>query len=407
MRLSELKPLEKNPFRSKGDKQIEAIGKSIKEFSEMMSLRPIIVDEDMTILGGNKRYFSLKMLGYDEIPDNWVKMATDLTEAQKREFIVKDNAHWGSEWDFDMLKDWNVDLADFGVEVDFNNEPLLTEDDVQEVEADDPDKVTTEIQVGDLFQIGRHRLMCGDILEYDEKLMDGVKAEMSFTDPPWNVNYGQNHPSWKKREKIANDNIGENFTELLFQWFTKYKNNMHKGAMLYVAMSPQEWGGLMTVLKSLDFHWSSTIIWAKDSLVLSRKDYHTQYEPVWYGWLGDRRLYPLRDRKQSDLWQISRPKISEEHPTMKPIELCARAIRNSSGIDGVVIDYFGGSGSTMVACEQLNRVAYMCELMPNYCQVIINRMRKLNPDIEIKCLNREFDPCSATKSHENGKKERN
>ena len=129
MKINELKPLEKNPFKSKGDKQIEAISKSIVEFKQMMELRPIVIDETNTILGGNKRYFALKMLGYEEIPEDWIKKANDLTESQKKEFIVKDNAHWGSEWDFDMLKDWDVDLQDFGVEVgEFLDVDNLNED---------------------------------------------------------------------------------------------------------------------------------------------------------------------------------------------------------------------------------------------------------------------------------------
>jgi len=362
--INKLKPLEKNPFKSQGDNQIKAIADSIDKFN---------------ILGGNKRYFALKMLGYKDVPDDWIDQRQDLTEEEKREFIVKDNAHWGSEWDFELLKEWNIDLSDFGV--DFKDLDLnMDTNEVKEVEADNPDEIKTEIQDGDIFQIGRHRLMCGDILKYDLLLMDGQKAEMSFTDPPWNVNYGQNHPCWKKRNKIINDNLGDNFSDILNLWFEKYRNNMYSGSILYVVMSAQEWGGIMQVLKNLDFHWSSTIIWVKDSFVLSRKDYHTQYEPIWYGWFKDKRLYPLKDRKQSDVWNIPRPKNSEEHPTMKPIELCARAIYNSSNENGIIIDYFGGSGSTMVACEQLNRRCYMMEIDNHYCQVIINRMRKLNPN---------------------------
>jgi DNA modification methylase len=391
MKLNELKPLEKNPFKSKGDKQIEKIGKSIKDFERMMSIRKIVIDENNEILGGNKRFFALKKLGYTEISDDWIEKVTDLTEEQKKEFIVKDNAHWGSEWDFDMLKDWNIDLEDFGIK--FEDLEIETEEtELEEVEPEDVNEVKTEIQEGDLFKIGNHRLMCGDILKYDKQLMNDKKAQMCFTDPPWNVNYGQNPPSWKKRKKIENDNLGANFEEILKDWFTIYKNNMVKGASVYIVMSPPEWGSLMNVLKDLDYHWSSTIIWVKDSLVLSRKDYHTQYEPLWYGWLEDGRINPLKDRCQSDVWQIPRPKRSEEHPTMKPIELCARAIINSSKEGDLLIDYFGGSGSTMVACEQLNRVCYMSEIDESYCQVIINRMIKLNPDLEVKCLNRDFNP---------------
>ena len=144
--------------------------------------------------------------------------------------------------------------------------------------------------------------------------------------------------------------------------------------MTYIVMSAQEWGNIMDALSSLGYHWSSTIIWRKDSLVLSRKDYHTQYEPIWYGWLdGEARICPLEDRKQSDVWDIDRPKKSEEHPTMKPIELVARAITNSSKAGSVALDLFGGSGTTLIAAEQTGRTCHMMELDPKYCDVIVKR----------------------------------
>lgn len=148
--------------------------------------------------------------------------------------------------------------------------------------------------------------------------------------------------------------------------------------MVYVVMSAQEWGSLMCSLASLGFHWASTIIWKKDTFVLSRKDYHTQYEPIWYGWEdSEARVCPLKDRAQSDVWDVPRPKKSDEHPTMKPIALVARAIENSSGKGAVVLDLFGGSGSTLIACEQTGRTCYMMELAPHYVDVIIRRWQTL------------------------------
>jgi DNA modification methylase len=148
--------------------------------------------------------------------------------------------------------------------------------------------------------------------------------------------------------------------------------------MVYVAMSAQEWGNIMPAMREAGYHWSSTIIWAKDSLVLSRKDYHTQYEPLWYGWLEGRdgkakRCCPLKDRKQSDLWQIPRPKVSPEHPTMKPIALAGKAMLNSSRVDDITLDLFGGSGTTLIAAEQTQRLCRMMELDVKYCDVIVNR----------------------------------
>ena len=145
------------------------------------------------------------------------------------------------------------------------------------------------------------------------------------------------------------------------------------GAMTYVVMSAQEWGSLMQALSTAGYHWSSTIIWNKDSFVLSRKDYNTKYEPIWYGWKEGARLCPLKDHTQCDVWDIPRPRKSEEHPTMKPVALVARAVNNSSKPDALVFDPFGGSGSTLIACEQTGRSCYMMEFDPKYCDVIIRR----------------------------------
>lgn len=157
--------------------------------------------------------------------------------------------------------------------------------------------------------------------------------------------------------------------------------------MTYVVMSAQEWGNLMLVLNEAGYHWSSTIIWKKDRFVLSRKDYHTQYEPIYYGWKdGAPRLHPLEDKTQSDVWDIERPHVSVEHPTMKPIELVARAITNSSNPSDIVLDLFGGSGSTLIASEQTDRQCMMMELDPKYCQIIINRWEEFTGEKAEKIL---------------------
>jgi len=232
----------------------------------------------------------------------------------------------------------------------------------------DVDKATEEAEAepltkpGDIWLLGKHRLMCGDSTDIGAvaKLMDGKKAHMIFTDPPWNVNFGgTEHPSWKRRN-IKNDNMSKaDFGEFLRKVFKSAASVCLTGAMLYCVMSAQEWGNLHLALEDSGVHWSSTVIWYKDSLVLSRKDYHTQFEPIFYGWLnGDKRLCPLEDRQQSDVWQFDRPKKSDEHPTMKPIALVGRAITNSSRQGDAVLDMFGGSGTTILACEQTERVGY-------------------------------------------------
>ena len=234
-------------------------------------------------------------------------------------------------------------------------------------------------QPGDIWLLGKHRLMCGDSTKQESVsiLMDGDKADMAFTDPPWNVNYGavkEGNAQGYKPRTILNDFMGtEDFKEFMYKTFSCLNFAQKDGAMTYVVMSAQEWGNMMLTLAQNSFHWSSTIIWNKDTLVLSRKDYHTKYEPIWYGWKEGARLCPLEDRKQSDVWDVDRPKKSEEHPTMKPVELVERAITNSSKQGDIVIDLFGGSGTTLIASEQTERRCRMMELDPRYVDVIVKR----------------------------------
>ena len=229
-------------------------------------------------------------------------------------------------------------------------------------------------------EIFSHRLMCGDSTKEEDvtKLMDGVKADMVFTDPPWNVNYGameEGNPQGYKPRTRLNDFMGtEDFKDFMLKSLNCMNKASKEGCMTYVVMSAQEWGNMMLTLAENEYHWSSTIIWNKDHLVLSRKDYHTKYEPIWYGWKeGSARLCPLEDRKQSDVWDFDRPTKSEEHPTMKPIALVAQAINNSSKKGNIILDLFGGSGTTLIASEQTNRKCRMMELDPHYVDVIIQR----------------------------------
>lgn len=226
--------------------------------------------------------------------------------------------------------------------------------------------------------------MCGDsTVEKDVcDLMGGQKAKMVFTDPPWNVNYGaeeEGNPMGYKPRTIMNDFMGtEDFKEFMNGAFRCMNKVSAPGCMTYVVMSAQEWGNMMLTLAGNDYHWSSTIIWNKDQLVLSRKDYHTKYEPIWYGWKnGEARLHPLEDRKQCDVWDFERPKVSIEHPTMKPVALVARAVLNSSNVGDCVLDLFGGSGTTLIACEETGRSCCMMELDPHYVDVIIQRWENM------------------------------
>ena len=389
MKLSEIKVNKSNPRIIKDDKFKKLI-KSLEDFPKMMEFRPIVVNDDGMILGGNMRYRALLDLGYKEVPDNWVKKASDLTDDEKRRFIIVDNLSFGehdwdalaNEWDSEELEEWGLDVPDFGA------------DEVLEAEEDDFDTTPPEIPItvlGDLYEIGEHRLLCGDSTDSDQvaKFMNGDKADMVFTDPPWNVNYGAvkegNAMGYKPRQ-IMNDSMStDDFKSFMDSSFTNMALFSKKGCPTYVVMSAQEWGNMMLSLFDNGYHWSSTIIWNKSHLVMSRKDYHTKYEPIWYGWLdGAPRLCQVEDRKQSDVWDVDRPTKSELHPTTKPIALIDIALKNSSKKDNLIMELFTGSGSTMVASHQLKRKCYGMELDCKYVDVIVKRMLKLDKTLKIK-----------------------
>ena len=341
------------------------------------------------VISGNKRLRCLKAaFGEDgECPEEWFADVTAMSESERHEFIVSANVSDGS-WDVDKLLA-QYDKSELGelmgeesvekllesVESADAAEGLMDDDAVPEVPQD------PKSRRGAVYQLGRHRVMCGDSTSAEDvkKLMGGGMADMVFTDPPWNVAYGTNmkngNPEGHKVRTILNDKMTtDDFHDFMDKVFDRLINASKKGAPTYVVMSAQEWGNLMLSLKDAGYHWSSTIIWAKDRLVLSRKDYHTQYEPIWYGWKdGAPRLVEVTDRKQSDLWEIPRPSKSDDHPTMKPVELVERAINNSSRTGNLIIDLFGGSGTTIIAAEKSGRVCYSMELDPKYCDVIRRR----------------------------------
>lgn len=357
------------------EKQVTMLASSIREFG---FLNPVLIDRKRNVIAGHGRILAAKKLGLDTVPCIFVE---GLTEAQRKAYILADNrlAEF-SEWDMDLVMGELEGLEEYDFDIDligFEMPEVLPENVEDDYEERD---VEPRAKLGDVWRLGAHRLMCGDSTDPNaiERLMGGCLADMVFTDPPWNVNYGAtDHPTWKSRS-ILNDYMPtEDFKHFMESAFLCMNNASKEGAMTYVVMSAQEWGNLMLALAENDYHWSSTIIWAKDQLVLSRKDYHTQYEPIWYGWKNGSRLHPLKDRKQSDVWEIARPKRSDEHPTMKPVELVARALANSSNVGDVVLDLFGGSGTTLIAAEQLERVCYMCELDPHYVDVIIDRWEQL------------------------------
>lgn len=373
--LAQIKANPNNP-RTIKDAKFKRLVESIRTFPKMLELRPIVVNDDMIVLGGNMRLKACKEAGIKEVP---VIKASDLTEDEQRQFIIKDNVGFG-DWDWDMLaNEWDVaELDEWGMDLpkDLFKTDEVEQDEVPEI----PEEPTTK--PGDLWILGQHRLLCGDSTntQHVDRLMNKEQADLIFTDPPWNVNYGgqTGKMPWKQRT-IMNDHMEDDkWDEFVAGFCASFFIASKPGAPIYVVMSAQEWPSLQTNLINAGFHWSSTIIWAKDSLVLSRKDYHTQYEPIWYGWNDQAaRLMQVEDRKQSDLWEVARPKVSELHPTTKPVELIARALNNSSRAGNLVLDLFGGSGSTMIACEQTGRRNCSMELDPKYCDVIVKRWENL------------------------------
>jgi len=383
-----LNPAAYNPRKDlqPGDAEYEKLLRSVEEFGYV---EPIIWNERTgNIVGGHQRFKILAQLGYSEIEC----VVVNLDEQREKALNVALNKI-GGEFDAPKLAELLQDLEQSGFAVDITGfeqpeidklyQSLSREKGDIEEDGFDAEKAAAEIetpvsQPGDIWLAGRHRLMCGDSTDGGAvtALMAGAKARMMFTDPPWNVNYGgeRHHPKFKPRQILNDSMTQEGFGDFLKKAFRAAALVCEKGAMVYVVMSAQEWGTMMAALADCGYHWSSTIIWAKDSAVISRKDYYTQYEPIWYGWIeGEKRLCPLQDRGQSDLWQFDRSYNSKEHPTMKPIALVGKAVSNSSHNGDIVLDLFGGSGSTLMACEQSNRTCHTMELDPKYCDVIVRR----------------------------------
>ena len=365
-----------NPRLIKDDK-FKKLVKSIQDFPDMLNVRPIVVNKDMVVLGGNMRLKAIKEAGIKEINVDIV----DWNEQQQKEFIVKDNVGYG-EWDWnDLANNWDAEeLTDWGLDIpNFDANVLEAEEDDFAV----PEGGTeTDIVLGDLFEIGEHRLLCGDSTDSDQvaKLMNGEKADMCHTDPPYNINY---EGGSKKREKIANDKL-DDFPQFLYDVYTTISTALKKGGAIYVWHASTETHNFIQQFLNAGFLFKSYIVWNKNNSTFGRSDYHWKHEPCIYGWLDGASHSWHGDRKQTTVWDIDRPSRSEEHPTMKPIPLCSKPLENSSKQDDIILDVFLGSGSTMVASHQLKRKCYGMELDPKYCQVIIDRMQKLDPTLEIK-----------------------
>ena len=377
VKITEIKSNPNNPRIIKDDK-FKKLVKSIQEFPQMLKLRPIVVNKDMVVLGGNMRLKACKEAGLKEV---YILKADELTDEQQKEFIVKDNVGFG-EWDWDMLaNEWDTDkLEDWGLDLPLDyNEVLEAEEDDYEI----PNEINTDIVLGDLFEIGEHRLLCGDSTDSDQvaKLMNGQKADMVFTDPPYNVDYGNiKHPKFKQRS-IENDNMsGDDFKDFCQGFVSNIK--LFCDGVVYCWAGPGKDGRIMFTILDENLHNSTLIIWNKDQFTLGRGKYQNKHELCWFGWNQSGATF-TDNRKLTNVWDFERPKKSELHPTMKPINLIENGLNHNPSAKSV-LDLFLGSGSTMVAAHQLNRKCYGMELDPKYCQVIIDRMKKLDPSLEIK-----------------------
>lgn len=356
LNINEVIPYPDNP--RKNDNAVDAVAESIKQCGYCS---PIVIDEDNVILAGHTRLKALKKLKWKEVE---CVRKTGLTEEQKKKYRILDNkTNELAEWDFDLLEEeidgLDFDGFDFGFDMSAFEEP-------QEIVEDEPPEVDEEnepiTQLGDIWQLGAHRLMCGDSTDKEtvELLMDGKKADMVFTDPPYGVDY----------DGINNDSRS-GLEDLLTSAFENYKENCIDGASVYCFHSDKCADIFHQVFRSF-CHFSSMIIWEKQSLVLSQGDYQSIHEPCLYGWFDNGTHRFFGDRKQTSVWQFDRKSI-EGHTTPKPIGFICKALENSSKKNEKVLDLFGGSGSTLIACEQLDRTCYMMELDPKYCDVIIKR----------------------------------
>jgi site-specific DNA-methyltransferase (adenine-specific) len=385
VKISEVKPNPKNPRIIK-DGKFQKLVKSIQEFPDMLNKRPLVVftdvDNKYVVLGGNMRLKACKEIGLKEIP---IIIADEWTEEQKNEFLIKDNVGFGewdwdslaNEWDAEKLDDWGLDLP---VDLSVQEELEAEEDDFDVPEGG----IETDIILGDLFEIGEHRLLCGDSTQTDtfEKLMQGELADMVVTDPPYNVAY---EGKTKDALTIENDSMGnDDFYKFLYDFYTALTTAVKKGGAIYVWHASSEVINFGKAMVDAGWLLKQQLIWVKNTMVMGRQDYQWKHEPCLYGWLkGDSHKW-YSDRKQTTVIEWDKPMRNGEHPTMKPIGLFSYQIENSSKKGDIVIDAFGGSGTTMVACEQLNRKARIIEYDPKYCQVIIDRMKKLDPSLEIK-----------------------
>jgi DNA modification methylase len=386
-----LKPNPDNPRLIK-DEKFKKLVASIRSLPAMLELRPIVVNADLMVLGGNMRLKACQAAGLTEVP---VVIADELTEAQQAEFVIKDNVSFG-EWEWDTLANaWDAnDLSAWGLDVPSADVEVT-------VGLTDPDEVPDApkepiTKRGDRIVLGRHTLVCGDSTDAGawDALLAGRQAGMVWTDPPYGVSYGEKNAMLNKRDggsrletPIESDSLdAEGLQRFLRSALSLAWANTRNGGSWYVAAPP----GLplyefATVLRELEV-WRHTLAWVKDGFVLGRCDYHYRHETIFYGWKDGAAHLWNGGRSQDSVLEIPRPRVNKEHPTMKPIALIQRCIENSSNADDLIVDPFGGSGSTMLAAHTVGRASALIELDPRYCDVIVRRWEEFTGQKAVRPL---------------------
>ena len=374
--LSKLVPYVNNA-RTHSPEQLAKLRSSLREFG---FINPVIIDRDFNVIAGHGRIAAAKEEGITEVPCVFVDY---LTEAQKKAYILADNRMaLDAGWDEELLRieieslqgaDFDVSLTGFGED---EIADLFCGDSEKDVKDDDFDlsaalEKAAFVEKGDIWTVGRHRLMCGDATSAEDvaALMDGKKANLIVTDPPYNVAFKSGSGLSIQNDSMEN---GEFYT-FLYNSFQNMAEHLEKGGAAYVFHADTEGLNFRKAFVDAGFHLAGVCIWVKNSLVLGRSDYQWQHEPVLYGFLKNGKHPWYSDRKQTTIWNYDKPKRNKNHPTSKPLDLLGYPISNSSQENAIVLDTFGGSGSTLMACEQTNRICFMCELDEKYASVILRR----------------------------------
>ena len=380
--IEKLKPAEYNPRKDlkPEDEEYQKIKKSLIEFGYVA---PVIVNADMTVIGGHQRLKVLKELGYTEIECNIV----DLDKNKEKALNIALNKITG-EWDNTKLEELLAELKEADIDMDmtgfsFDEVDDMLKDITGSKEDDfDVDQALNEIEEptskpGDVWILGRHRLMCGNSTQKEDvmRLMNNQEADMLLTDPPYNVDY---EGKTSEALKIENDNMSETeFYNFLIDAFRNMFESVKYGGSIYVFHADTEGLNFRNAFKAVGFKLAQCLVWVKNTFVMGRQDYQWRHEPILYGWKEGAGHYFVDNRKQSTVLEFDKPSRNAEHPTMKPIDLLVYLIKNSSKENDIILDLFGGSGSTLIAAEQIQRTCYAMELDPKYCDVIIRRWENL------------------------------